>query len=321
MTPVMLYNDPHPVHRRMAESIGAELIPAEQGNPLKRIRAAISSSYDAPVILEGGVPLFEGAWIQALRRAKGSVILLAADETQYNIHRPLPYYSHVERLIHRIAHRFIDGAIAVSQTVANQTEDLVDGPIAVCNPFILEERWTTLESIEPNLNSGHVVCVGEFRPANGQDILIQAAEKAQTNIHVHLVGKGTEDATTNSNVTRHGYVSDERLFELLGRASLFCLPGRAGAYPVATLEALLAGLPIIVTDRIGTQNLASTINPRFVTQCWPDSIAVSLDWYFASSLEERQEWSSQAKQLGREYNQEAGLRRFEQAYSDVINRA
>lgn len=316
--PVMLFNDPHPVHRVMADTIGARLVPAEQGGLRARLVSAATSSYNAPIILEGGVPLVEGAFLKALRRTNSPVILLAADETQRNITNPLPYYSRAERLAHRLAHRFIDGVIAVSKDVAADTREIIDVPTEVANPFILDERYRELGRLEPDLTGTDVLCVGAYRPGNNQEELIDAAAEAETDVTVHLVGKGTKDATAAPNVRRHGFVDEETLLSLFEQSSVFAFPARAGAFPVATLEAMRAGLPVIASDRVGTQSLVSKIHPRFVTQSWGPSVAASLDWYFDQPIDQRRKYGAKAAAIGSVFDPDYGKQQFEAAYRRVV---
>lgn len=320
-SPILLYNDPHPVHAEMADAINADFVPATQGGVIDRVTSAAASTYQQPILLEGGVPLIEGAAVKLLRRTNAPVILLAADETQHNIHDPLPYYSRAERLAHRVAHHFIDGAIAVSERTAEYTAALVDGPVETAHPFILPDRYDRLRDLTPALDSQRVLCVGEYRPGNNQDALVEAAQQADTGIHVDLVGKGTADAPAADCVTRHGFVDDGTLIDLYGQTALFAFPARAGAYPVTTLEALAAGIPTWVSDRVGTQTLASELHPRFVGQPWGAALPRDLDWYFSQPVTDREAWSRQARELGAEYQPDPQLSRFEQAYYRVVKKA
>lgn len=320
-SPILLYNDPHPVHAEMADAINADLVPATQGGIIDRVKAAAASSYQRPILLEGGVPLVEGAVVKLLRRTDAPVILLAADETQHNIHDPLPYYSRAERLAHRAAHRFIDGAIAVSERTAEYTESLINGPVETTHPFILPDRYDRLRELDPALDSQRVLCVGKYRPSNNQDALVKAAQQADTDIHVDLVGEGTTDAPAADCVTRHGFVDDDTLIDLYGHAALFAFPARAGAYPVSTLEAHAAGIPTWVSDRVGTQTLASRLHTRFVGQPWGPALANDLDWYFNQPVSDREVWSEQARELGAEYQADTQLARFKEAYQQVVKNA
>lgn len=65
--PVFLYNDPHPVHERMANAIDAEFIECSKGGPFDRLKSGFSREFgNRPVLIEGGVPLLEtGFWASA----------------------------------------------------------------------------------------------------------------------------------------------------------------------------------------------------------------------------------------------------------------
>lgn len=81
MKPVFLYNDPHPVHDRMATAIDAEYVECSKGGALDRLRAGVSHRFEGrPILIEGGVPLLETGFM-GIFGDSGPVIELAADAT------------------------------------------------------------------------------------------------------------------------------------------------------------------------------------------------------------------------------------------------
>jgi hypothetical protein len=76
---VFLYNDPHPVHERMANAIDAEFIECSKGGPFSRLKSGFSRDFgDRPVLIERVVPLLEVGCL-ALGGDSGPIIELAAD--------------------------------------------------------------------------------------------------------------------------------------------------------------------------------------------------------------------------------------------------
>ncbi|MFC7045599.1 glycosyltransferase [Halobacteriaceae archaeon GCM10025711] len=301
----------------MAAAIGAEFVPAAQGGAVERVLAGTAHWTDSrPLLLEGGVPLLEGAVANLVNRA-GPVVLLAADETQYDIHHPLPYYTSLERLVHRLSHRFVDGAVAVSEHVAADLRRLIDGPVRVAHPFILQERFERLGAISPALDDRRLLAVGEHRPAMAYDRLVSAVERAETDVTLDLVGKGTENAPGGDAVRRHGFVSEEAFVDRFAAASGFAFVGLAGAFPVTTLEAMRAGVPPIVSDRIGTAPLVADVEPRLVTEPDPDCIAATLDWYFDPDTD-RFALSEAARERSEAFSEERLLPVFEDAFASVL---
>ena len=105
-----------------------------------------------------------------------------------------------------------------------------------------------------------IVCVGRLALQKGQDILLAAASSLARQgfpFHLWLVGDGPERQNLESQaaslglahiVTFWGFQTD--IPSLLQAADLFVLPSRYEAAPLAVLEALAAGLPVIAS-RVG----------------------------------------------------------------------
>lgn len=308
--PVFLYYDPHPVHEKMASYVGAELVQCETGDPVARMQAGRSHDFgNRPVILEGGVPLAEGAVLKTLGTS-GPIIALGADSTYHDIVDPMPSRSRTSRLTHRIAHRFVDGTLAVSERIATIAAQLTDGPVRVTHPFVETDRYSELRAAEPSLDGSRILCVGKYREKNGQDILVKALSQVETDVTIDFVGPDTTELPETAHIKTHGFVSEDRLLELFESASLMVFPAPVGAFPVATLEGLCAGLPVVTTPGVGTATLIRGVNGRLISDPTPQGVAQTLDWYFSLSSERRRELGRRAACYGSGFNEESGLDAF-----------
>jgi glycosyltransferase involved in cell wall biosynthesis len=320
--PVMVYNDPHPVHEQMATAIGATLIPSDKGGFVSRLKSAITSSYKTPIILEGGQPLVEGGLVKLLHRTDSPVILLAADETQQNIYEGLEYYSRKETLAHKVSHRFLDGVIAVSEDVKEYTLPLVDCPVRVAEPFMMPEMYRHLGSLSPEVSGKRILTVGENRPSNGHDILREAWEdiaEKHPDATVDFVGHDTSDVEEGDGVGAHGFVSKDELLSMYARASVFVHPARAGANPVVVMEAMRAGLPVITTYNTGASSRIESLTPGLTCEDDPQSIADTVDWYFQQDREWKQKASDRLIVKADHYRPGKGRKRFKRVYERLID--
>lgn len=316
--PVLLCYGPHPVHRKLAEHVGAELVDCSTGSPIDRIRAGAGRSFDdRPVILEGGAPLAEGSVIQLLDRS-GPVIALGADSTYHDILWPLPGRSRVARIVHRISQRFVDGTLAVSERIATIARQLTDEPVRIAHPFVEADRYEALGRTDPDLAGSRVLCVGKNRLKNGQQEMIKALNRTNADVHVDFVGPDTEDLPAHADASRHGYVPEERLIELFGEATLLAFPALAGAFPVATLEGLRAGLPVLTTTEVGTAEHARLVDPRLVVESDPDAIAGALEYYDSLDAADRHGRGERAAAVGERFDEASGLDAFAQALIDLM---
>lgn len=317
--PVFLYYDPHPVHERMADRVDAEFVQCETGGPLARVRAGASHDFgDRPVILEGGVPLLEGAALDALGDS-GPLVALGADSTYHDLVDPMPGRSRAGRLAHRVGLRAVDGTLAVSERIATLAERFSGGPVRVAHPFVTADRYAALRDVHPDLDSSRVLCVGKYRDKNGQDRLVEAMRRADADVTVTFAGPVTErlDGAADG-VEGLGFVEEERLVDLFDSAALFAFPATVGAFPVATLEGLTAGLPVLTNQRVGTGTLSRGVHPRLAVRPDPDEIAAALDWYVALDAAERRDLSERARGYGAGFDEETGLDGFETAFERLL---
>ncbi len=302
--PVFLYRGPHPVHREMMERIGADFVAASQGSPLDRARSGIARDFgDRPVVIEGGVPLFESGFLGLFGDA-GPIIELAADATHIDIRSPL-----ADRpLHHRLAHRFgetqVDATITVSDYIAAYARTY-DRPVEVVHPFIEGEKYGRLSEMTPGGDGETVLCIGKYRPKNGQDIFLEAL--ADTDLEGHLVGPDTEE------VGGHGFVELERFYELVDQAAVMVYPARVGAYPVAVLEALASGTPVVTTPMVGNADVVRTVHPNLVCSPEPADVRDSLTWALSQDLAER------SQEVGEIFRPEPHLKMFERRYNKVLS--
>ncbi|HEX2044484.1 MAG TPA: glycosyltransferase family 4 protein, partial [Gaiellaceae bacterium] len=122
-------------------------------------------------------------------------------------------------------------------------------------------RWIPY-GIEPrppaNPPGGSTLVVGtaaNLEPWKGIDVLLDACAHVGAPLVLHVFGEGAERAALESRAARlgvdarfHGFVAD--LPDRLGGLDLFVLPSRGDNLPLAVMEALAAGLPVVAT-RVG----------------------------------------------------------------------
>jgi glycosyltransferase involved in cell wall biosynthesis len=104
-----------------------------------------------------------------------------------------------------------------------------------------------------------LLALGRLSPEKGQDVLLEAFGRLTDAEHVHLLLAGDGAARTalerraaapalGGRVHLLGWVDEP--WRLLGAADGFVLPSRSEGLPLALLEALAAGLPVVAT-RVG----------------------------------------------------------------------
>ncbi|MGD1072496.1 MAG: glycosyltransferase family 4 protein [Bryobacteraceae bacterium] len=134
-----------------------------------------------------------------------------------------------------------------------------------------------------------IVCVARLAPVKAQHILLDAIAclvHEGRRLKLHLVGDGDERARLEAHVARqalgdhvvfHGWLNQDRVLDLNGKADICALPSFAEGVPVVLMEAMameipcvatfIAGVPELIEDRVSgllvpasdTQRLASAI--------------------------------------------------------------
>jgi glycosyltransferase involved in cell wall biosynthesis len=101
-----------------------------------------------------------------------------------------------------------------------------------------------------------VLCVGRLAREKRQDVIIDAVARSRYRNQIRLVmaGAGPLEQPLRERAQRHGlamelgYVSDTRLAELYAEAHLFVHASEVELEGIAVLEAMAAGLPVLVAD-------------------------------------------------------------------------
>lgn len=115
----------------------------------------------------------------------------------------------------------------------------------------------------------HLICVARLIDRKGQHHLIEALRRLLAEgvaVKLDLVGTGDAQSTLQAQavaagIAEHvlfsGYVPREEIAARYAAAHVFVLPSYNEGMSVATLEALAAGLPVVVTRTGGTAELVS----------------------------------------------------------------
>ena len=335
MKVLFIYTGLHKAHQPFIKAINADIYPVynKYFNGFRRFINAFKMAKNYPdydvYVIEGGMPMFPVFIRKYLLNKKNIIIGLLADETFINLVQRQKHYSFAETLIHKLSARCLDGAIAVSPMVRDFARKIINVPIEVVRPPIPEENYIKLGKVKPDLESKIIVSVGEGRFSIGIDILVEQFIIAKQYIHdlqLWIVGKGhPKDYEKIKGVKVLGYVEDlGKVFEM---ASLFVHAGRCSAYPVATLEAMRAGLPVIVSDMTGTKEIVERVETRVKREFGLsyagckfiqllDKIFEGIIFYYKLSLNIRETLSK----LYKKYSQEFEPKKREKDFANKFNK-
>ena len=128
-------------------------------------------------------------------------------------------------------------------------ESIVVVPNGMAETYFIGEK--TKENTVP-----HLLFVGRLAAQKNLAVLVEAVSHMHTSVFLDIVGEGElrEDIEALiqkyelQNVKLHGRKAGKELIELYKSADIFVLPSLKEGLSLAMLEALAAGLPVVVSD-------------------------------------------------------------------------
>lgn len=165
--------------------------------------------------------------------------------------------------------RFGQARIAISGDVARTMERRYGVPVAfVPNGVDIVEAPPPGETLARFglLPRRYVVTVGRLVPEKRQlDLIAGFARLADPGLKLIIIGAADHPddytraveaaAQATPNVVMTGFQRGEALAELFGHAALFVLPSSHEGMPIALLEALAFGLPVVVSDIVAHRQM------------------------------------------------------------------
>jgi len=313
---VVAYSGAHPAHQKMFAGCCAESIKMlgdwstdEPVSSKEKLRAYLStarrlrSSAHTAIVIEGTTPaVLMAPFIKLLNHRKKSIIVLSADDALY---RAFIADRGFKAVFTRFGFRYIDGVIAIGGLVAELAKKHVRQlPIDVRFPEISEARQESLAMLAPSANSHTMLLIGG-RDAHykGVDIAVSCFKILQKRIpDARLIVIGFPELTTAEGIEWPGPVKD--IIPYLSSSSVLIHPGRGDSFPVAVLEAALAGVTPFVSEWTGNASLLRNIDPELVAPLDPEEFANRIATFWESSPEHRQELSAKCKKAAMEYVEE-----------------
>jgi len=334
---LFIYVGMHEAHKPFVDAINADVYPVYHRN-VKGFRRFIEAfkmarkypDYDV-YLLEGGMPMFP-AYLKKKMKKNITMIGLLADETFINLVERQPHYSFAETLIHRMSAKCLDGAISVSPMVKSYAEKVIDVPIEIARPPIPKENFIKLGKIKPDLESNIIVSIGQLKYSKGIHTLTEQFSTIRDKfpeLELWIIGKAyPKDYRRVEGIKVLGYVNN--LPEIFKKASLFIHAGGCSAYPVITLEAMRAGLPIIVSTMIGTKEIVKRVETeikiefgfsykgnKFIQPL--SNLSEGILAYYSLDIEIRESMSKKYREESEEFEPAKRARYFRESFNKLLN--
>jgi glycosyltransferase EpsD len=163
-----------------------------------------------------------------------------------------------------------------------------------------------------------VLSVGELNRNKNQQVIIRALSLLNDpEIHYVLCGKGDEldnlkalstQLGLNDHVHFMGY--QNTLFEIYSQSDVFAMPSRREGLPVASLEAMYCGLPLVASDIRGLSDIVTQGKNGFL--CDPDNMES-----FSKKINDLKKNASMRKQINTNNREKVKLFCMEHTKNEV----
>ncbi len=180
-----------------------------------------------------------------------------------------------------------------------------------------------------------ILFMSRIEPKKGLDLLIPALEiilASGIEFHFILAGSNPQDADyetriklkiQNSSLSKYttiaGFVSGDRKNELLTNADLFVLPSYYENFGIAVAEAMAAGVPVAISDRVHISEDIQQAEAGWVGPLEVRAIANSIESALLDP-QERQRRGVNAKEYAKKhYNWEAIAQQTIDAYQQILS--
>ena len=325
-----VYIGPHLAFRKFAEAINADSFKVgsrvQKGHllPLKGLNfarsvLAIPAGY--------GVYLAETCYYypaaaRRLGKIKGKIGNVCASPLFYNIlHRKL---GGVESRAALEFARDVDFFVLEGRYIGEILSKLgIRKPSVVAYTYVSPERYPKLLKIHPALSSKEICCIAtNDLHYKGVDLLLEAmriVNRADPEITLNIVIGGIDEKKLQPLLTPTSRITTDAM-AALSSCSLYVHPSRGDVFPVAPLEAMLAGIPAIVSSETGTREIVSRVRSGFVVPPAPQKIAEKILEYFSLSPAQRKALSAKFRKAALPFNEKEQVSRFKKEYWKMLKK-
>jgi len=175
-----------------------------------------------------------------------------------------------------------------------------------------------------------IICVARLVHVKGLETLVKAMGmiKSKAEVHAYVVGAGPlrsklqaliDETGLTDTVKLCGFLPDEEKLAYLAKSDLFVLPSLYEPIPIAILEALAAGLPVVASDVGGISELVRPgVNGLLVKPGNPDDLAAAISNLINDS-KLRRRLASNARESVRKYDWPVVAEKYLLFYQELLN--
>lgn len=222
----------------------------------------------------------------------------------------------------------------VSERFGTQTPGIVL-PLGV-SPWLHPETTTDIyDRFQIPHDRPLILFMSRLDPKKGIDLLLPALETLQQeklDFHLVMCGANPQDrqyerlihqrvekSTLRSQTTLTGFVSGDAKTALLRAADLFVLPSYYENFGIAIAEAMLAGLPVVISDQVHIWRSIQQTDAGWICECSVASLTTQLREALKSSAERQQRGQNAQRCAQENYSWEAIAEQAIGCYQSILS--
>jgi glycosyltransferase involved in cell wall biosynthesis len=191
-----------------------------------------------------------------------------------------------------IESRILKSAAAIQYTCEQEADEarelgVPESGVVVPNPVDLVR---TPMRVASKRHSPVLLFLSRLDPKKGLDLLLPAFARVRLQypeallviagdgpaVFIEGLKRQSRQLGVESAVVWAGFLQGDEKSEALGSADVFVLPSYSENFGVAVVEAMGAGLPVVVSDQVGIHREVASAGAGLVTECTVDSIEAAL---------------------------------------------
>ena len=119
-------------------------------------------------------------------------------------------------------------------------------------------------------------------------------------------------------ITFTGNVSD--ITSYFSNSSLYIHISRGDAFPTSTIEAMHAGMPIIMSEYTGTKEIIEKVDKSLILPLDSEIVAEKILWYMNLPIEYKNELSKKLKIAAENYTEKNAISHYQNVFDDVYEK-
>jgi glycosyltransferase involved in cell wall biosynthesis len=323
-----VFAGPHWVHEKFASVVAEKtmVVPSRATKkqfPVLKAVSLLRSSLEIPKgydVYFTETCYYYPAIARRLRRIEGKIINVCGSPLFYNIWKGIIGKTEARILLDLF--KDVDGMVLEGNYTKTVLKALgIKLPTITAYTYIRPDRYETLRKMTPNLDKKNIAITAtndiEYK---GVDLLLEAMQlvnEEDQDIKLRIIHRNLDIEKIRPLMSEN--VSLEEDVEKTFRdTSLYVHPSRGDVFPIAPQEAMLAGIPTMVSTDTGTREFVEKVNRNYVLPLEPRVIAEAIVEYFGTKRVERGELSNAFRREALQFNEKEQLDKLEKNYKELL---